>query len=166
MYSCTIKRKSYSKRIINSIEKALPTTMETVMKHAKEIALKNKRGSKDENSILFELNVTNFGIEGKLYTNFDYAMFLEYGTGTEAELPHIGHTETFLKSGFKYWFLPKSIADEKGKEFAPQRLINIEGELFYIMFATKPYPFMRPTAFELEDSAVKIFASAMAKELR
>ncbi len=166
MYSCTIKRKSHSKKIIKNIEKSLPTAMEMVMKHAKEIALKNKRGSKDENSILFEITVNNNGVEGRLYTNFDFALFLEYGTGTKAEMPHIGHTETFINSGYTYWFLPKEVADSRGAEFSPQRLINIQGQLFYIMLPSKPYPFMRPTAFDLEDSAVKIFAKSMAKELR
>lgn len=166
MLSCQIKRRDRSKEIIKRIEKAVPIAIEEVMKYAQETALKHKRGSRDSESILFEISINNGVATGRLYTNFDYAMFLEYGTGTEAEMPHIGHTETFIKSGYRYWFLPKAVADSRGKEFAPQRLINIGGELFYIMFATKPFPFMRPTAFDLEDSAVRIFAEAIRKELK
>lgn len=166
MISCKIKRKKSKVDIIDRIEKGLPNAMEEVMKLAKETALSHKRGSKDNDSILFEIKSDGNGITGRLYTNFDWAMFLEYGTGTKAELPHIGHTETFKKSGYRYWFLPKAVADSKGKEFSPERLINIGGELFYMMFSTQPYPFMRPTAFELEDRAVQVFAKALAEELR
>lgn len=166
MLSTSIKVKNNYKKVINKLEKSYPIAMEQLMLYAKEIALKNKRGNKDEDSILFEITVTNNCITGRLYTNFDYAMFLEYGTGTKAEMPHIGTTETFIKSGYRYWFLPKEVADSKGKEFSPQRLINIKGKLFYIMFSTQPFPFMRPTAFELENKAVKIFAEEIVKQLR
>jgi len=165
MFSASIKVKDKTKNIINNLEKSYQIAMENLMKTAKEIALRNKHGSKDEDSILFEITVTKDSITGRLYTNFDYAMFLEYGTGTEAEMPHIGHTETFINSGYRYWFLPKEVADAKGKEFNPQRLINIKGKLFYIMFSTKPFPFMRPTAFELEDKAAKMFAESIVEQI-
>lgn len=166
MFSCEIKRKSYTKEVVSRIESKLPNAMENLMQYAKEVALRNKRGNKDSNLILFEIFVENKEVKGRLYTNFDYAMFLEYGTGTEAEMPHIGHTKTFMESGYRYWFLPKEVADSKGKEFSPQRLINIKGELFYMMFATQPHPFMRPTAFDLENNATKIFADALREEIR
>lgn len=158
-----IKRKSYSKSIIKDVEKKLPSAMEVLMEFAKKEALKNKRGDKDSSLILFEITAKNREVTGRLYTNFDYALFLEYGTGTKAEMPHIGHTETFKESGYTYWYLPKDIADAKGLDFSSSRLINIKGELFYIMYATQPYPYMRPTAFELENSAAKIFADALRK---
>ena len=166
MFSCEIKRKSYTKEVVSRIESKLPNAMENLMQYAKEVALRNKRGNKDSNLILFEIFVENKEVKGRLYTNFDYAMFLEYGTGTEAEMPHIGHTKTFMESGYRYWFLPKEVADSKGKEFSPRRLINIKGELFYMMFATQPHPFMRPTAFDLENNATKIFADALKEGLR
>lgn len=159
-----IKRKSYSKSIIKNIEKKLPSAMEALMEFAKKEALKNKRGDKDSSLILFEITVQNGEVTGRLYTNFDYALFLEYGTGTKAEMPHIGHTETFKESGYTYWYLPKELADSRGLDINSSRLINIKGELFYIMYATQPYPFMRPTAFELESNATKIFAEALKED--
>ncbi len=159
-----IKRKSYSKSIIKNIEKKLPSAMEALMEFAKKEALKNKRGDKDSSLILFEITVQNGEVTGRLYTNFDYALFLEYGTGTKAEMSHIGHTETFKESGYTYWYLPKELADSRGLDINSSRLINIKGELFYIMYATQPYPFMRPTAFELESKATKIFAEALKED--
>lgn len=166
MLSSSIKVKNNYSKVLKRLENSYPVAMEQLMKYAKQIALKNKRGSKDDDSILFEITVTKNTITGRLYTNFDYAMFLEYGTGTEAEMPHIGKTDTFIQSGYRYWFLPKDVADSRGKEFSPQRIINIQGKQFYIMFATKPFPFMRPTAFQLENEAVKIFAKEIINQMR
>lgn len=165
MYQVTINRKSNSKKIIDDIKKQMPNAMEKVMSFAKSEALKRKRGNKNTDLILFEITMENNIITGRLYTNFDYALFLEYGTGDKAEMPHIGHTETFKKSGYKYWFLPKEIADDRGLKLNESRLISIEGNLFYIMFATTPYPFMQPTAFELENNATKIFAKALIENI-
>ena len=154
-----------SKDLYNSIQKGVSKGMEGALKHGKEVALQNKRGSRDNDSILYEIIIGDSSIEGRVYTNFDYALFLEFGTGTKSELDHIGHTETFKKSGYRYWLLPKEVADAKGKEFAPERVININGNLFYLMFATQPYPFMRPTAFDMENNTLKIFADAIRKEI-
>jgi len=165
---CTIKTKSYFKDVDKAIADGIRDGMENAMKHGQEVALSHKRGSKDTDLILYEISRENGVIKGKLYTNFDYALFLEYGTGIKADgtLPHIGHTKTFKESGMRYWFLPKEIADAKGKEFSPQRLININGELFYIMYATQPYPFMQPTAFDLENNIAEIFVRAIEERLK
>ena len=38
--------------------------------------------------------------------------FDEYGTGLNAQLPHIGKTPTFIASGYKYWYMPTTIAQQ------------------------------------------------------
>lgn len=167
MLSCKVKVKTKN-NVVNRINQALPKAMEKVMESGQEEALKNKRGSKDKGIIPYEIKTQKDIVIGRLYTDFEHAPFLEYGTGDKADgtLPHIGHTSTFKASGMKYWYLPKELADVKGKEFTPQRIIVIDGKQFYLMFATKPYPFMRPTAFFLEDKAIKILAEQIEKQLR
>ena len=162
---CEVKTKSTAKRYIRKLEKKLPNAMEELMQHAKKVALEHKRGSKDENLILFEIRVEGNKVKARLYTNFDYAMFLEYGTGTEAKMPHIGKTKTFLASRYRYWFLPKEVADSKGREFTNKEVINIKGKLFYLMTPQEAHPFMQPTAFDLENNAARIFGGALIKEL-
>lgn len=165
MLNCEIKVKDSKVDIAKRIEQSLPSVMEIILKRAQEIALKNKRGEKSNDCILFEITIQNGCVSGRLYTNFDYALFLEYGTGTLAEMPHIGHTETFKNSGYTYWYLPKRIADERGQSFNPNRLISIKGKWFYIMYPTKPYPFMRPTTFELENNVLAWFTNALKEKL-
>lgn len=153
---------------IKNIDKILPNALEEVLKKGQELALNNKRGNKDQSLIQYEMQNTKEGVKGRIFTTFDYAPFLEYGTGIKSDgtLPHIGVTKTFKESGMKYWFMPKAVADKKGMAMNASRLINIKGELFYIMFATQPYPFMRPTAFALETLASKILAEYLKKNLR
>lgn len=143
--------KSFEKKmeaIINKLPEATKYGVEDSLKNTQEKALKNKRGNKDEKMIPIELLDFDKGkVVGRVYTNkdlFSYAPFLEFGTGTEAELPHIGKTKTFIQSGFRYWYLPVEKVD---RQFSPERIVVIGGQQFYLMFATRPYPFMRPASF-------------------
>lgn len=135
-------------KILQELPKRAENGMNNALKNTQEKALTNKRGSKDERLIPYEIVEANSKqIIGRVYTDkdlFDYAPFLEFGTGTKAEKPHIGKTKTFIESGYKYWYLP---VEKANREFSPSRIINIDGNLFYIMYATQPYPFMRPASF-------------------
>lgn len=145
------------------IEEQIVDGMTTALKDSKSFALSQKKGSKADNLMLTSLTKEAQEIVGKLYTNFSYASFLEFGTGTYAELPHIGTTKTFLESGYRYWYLPKEKVDAMGKEFAPQRLITLNDKQFYIMYAQQPHPFMRTTAFNRKYLNVEEIAKSIRK---
>lgn len=174
MISATIKRKNNYNHILKRIEDAVPIALNEVMKYGQNVALQKKRGSKEANLIPFEITVEGKTFTGKLHTNFAYAMFLEYGTGTFAELPHIGKTRLFKFSNFYCWYAP---ADAIKRQYSDEQFIDINGQMFsmnaymngkkYVMvFSSQPYPFMRPAAFELEEKAVKIFADKLKEQLR
>lgn len=166
MLTCTIKKskKVSIEKKIQSLRNNLPIAMQKIMEHGQQTALNNKVGSKDKRLIPFIIEKNGDKLKGTLYTNFDYASFLEYGTGTYAELPHIGTTKTFEKSGYRYWYLPKEKADAKGVKISPNRLITIGDNQYYIMYAQPSKPFMRPTAFDLEKSAVDILKYELRKK--
>lgn len=134
-------------KIIRELPKRAEIGLNQALENTQEKALSNKRGFKDKKLILYEIvERTTNQVIGRVYTDkdlFSYAPFLEYGTGTKAEKPHIGKTKTFIESGYQYWYLP---VEKASREFSPQRVINIKGKLFYIMYATRPYPFMRPAS--------------------
>ena len=163
-----VSSKSNVDKIVNNLDNSILNAVEKVLQEGQQIALQNKRGDKSDKLIQYEVNKTNLGAEGRIYTTFDYAPFLEYGTGYKSDgtLPHIGVTKTFKASGMRYWYLPKRIADASGISFNPDRIVIIKGEEFYIMYASKPYPFMRPTAFTLETKAVDIFKNELLKSIK
>lgn len=64
---------------------------------------------------------------------------IENGTGIYALEPHIGHTKTFIQSGYQYWFVPaKSVKEAIGKK------ITIGDSEFYIAKAQPSRPHFRP----------------------
>lgn len=153
-------------QIIKQLPKRIEIGTNNALENIQEKALSNKRGSKDKRLIPIEiLDADKKSVVGRVYTDktlFSYAPFLEFGTGTKAELPHIGKTKTFILSGYRYWFLPVEKVDRK---FAPERMINIGGELFYIMFATKPYPFMRPASMSSRQESADYINEEIGKLL-
>ncbi len=152
MYNCTIRRNKTKKEIYSVIENALPYAMEKVMEHGQSIALNSKVGSKNKDLIQYKIEKKGQYVEGKLFTNFKHSAFLEFGTGKLADgtLPHIGHTKTFFLSDMKYWWIPPDLSED--------------GE-WHLAFAQAPKPFMRPTAFELEDSAKEIIAKEIVEAI-
>lgn len=140
---------------MNTIKKNLIKYAEdginNALKESKEYALAHKKGSKESNLFLIDLNKKAQEIIGRLYTNKDsffYAPFLEWGTGSKLDSdgpgPMPAHTKTYNLTFGEMWFLP---VEKANKKLNNKIWTNEDGEQFYIMFATQPYPFMRPTAF-------------------
>lgn len=151
-------------KLIKGLPENTKLGIEDALGNTQEKALDNKRGKKDKKMIPIEIIDFNKNqVVGRVYTDkdlFNYAPFLEFGTGTKAELSHIGKTKTFIASGYRYWFLP---VDKVDRAFSPERIINIGGELFYIMFATQPYPFMRPASFSSREENANLVDERIGK---
>lgn len=161
--------KSFEKKmetIIKKLPEATKMGVNDSLKNTQEKALQSKRGNKDEKLIPIEILDFDKGkVVGRVYTDkdlFSYASFLEFGTGTKAELPHIGKTATFIASGYRYWLLPVEKVD---RQFSPQRIIAIKGKQFYLMFATKPHPFMRPASFSSRQENANLVNERIGKLL-
>ncbi len=160
---------NFEKKMETFIKKLPETTklgVKDALENTQETALKYKRGQKDEKAIPIKIvDFDKYKVVGRVYTDknlFSYASFLEFGTGTKAELPHIGKTKTFIASGYRYWFLPVEKVD---KQFSPERMIEINGQHYYIMFATKPHPFMRPAAFSSRQENANLINERIGKLL-
>ena len=153
--------------ILSELPNSAKSGVEDALKNLQKKALDNKRGSKDEKMIPVEIvDFDKMKVVGRVYTDkdlFSYASFLEFGTGTKAELEHIGTTKTFIESGYQYWLLPVEKVDRK---FAPERMINIKGNMFYIMYATRPYPFMRPASFSSRKENAELIKKKIAYMLK
>ena len=56
--------------------------------------------------------------------------FAEYGTGLNAELPHIGKTPEFINSGYHHWHMPLDVAYKynNGKTYTEG---NVAGHFMY-----------------------------------
>lgn len=161
------KLNSFYKKMDNigtNIKKATVGGLEKGLTGIQKMALDYKRGKKQ--GILIEVTDKDNKLVGRVYTDKEllpHAMFLEFGTGTFAELPHIGTTKTFIKSGFKYWYLP---VEKAQRNFGDNRRISIQGQDYFIMFAQQPSPFMRPAGFQGKDIAVDEVRKSISEFLK
>lgn len=150
--------------IEKNINKHIEVGLEAGLKEIQKMAYQYKKGKKE--GILIEVTNKNRQIVGRVYTDKDimpWALFLEFGTGTYAELPHIGKTKTFYASGFQYWYLP---IDKAERNFGDDRKINLYGKEFYVMYAQQPKPFMRPAGFNGRDKVADEVKKAINEFLK
>jgi len=161
-------KKFYSKteNILSKIEKGSKKGVNDACANTQKAALDKKRGSKNKDMIPFNVISDNKYITtGRIYTDkkqFSYASFLEFGTGILAEREHIGKTKTFIESGYRYWYLPV----EKANRTLNNPIVEIQGTLFYIMYSTQPFPFMRPAGFQERKNNVQIIKNKIKEEMR
>ena len=94
-----------------------------------------------------ETVIENGVIKTSIYTDLTSEMdpsivigrMIEHGTGIYALEEHIGHTETFIKSGYRYWYVPAtSVKRPIGQ------LININGTEFYVAKPQRARPHFLP----------------------
>lgn len=168
------KAKSLENKLLNIIKKlpsAAKVGVEASIEATKREALKNKKGSKNENMILTKiLDANNEKVIGRVFTNkdlFSFAPFLEYGTGTYAEMPHIGKSKTFLESGFRFWYAPATSVNKSYSltdfmivdgVFYPM-ITQFHGKTYVMCFEQKSRPFMRPAGVYSREEAKKIIST-------
>ena len=85
-----------------------------------------------------------------------YSLILEYGSGIYAEKEHIGKTDTFIATGYMYWYVPEEEAPEL-IEYPYERIETSEGVLYKVYGQTPKHIY--------EDSA-KIIENNVARWVR
>lgn len=170
MYSIKCNKKKLNslenkmKKISKSIAKSTMEGVQEALKNTQTLAIRIRKG--ESSGILTELvEINSNKVKGRVYTdkvNFFWATFLEYGTGEYAQLPHIGTTPTFIKSGYEYWFIPVSKVDKR--LYYP--IIEIQEQQFYIAHGVQPKPFMTPAGIQTREQNVEIIKKAIKSMIR
>lgn len=80
-----------------------------------------------------------------------YGLIIEYGSGTHAELEHIGTTPKFQESGFEYWYVPDEIAPRLG-EYKYKTIITETGETLYMVYGQNPKHIYTDAAREISEN--------------
>lgn len=136
--------------------------MDNLCSYTQKEAVSNLGGQDDD--IKYDIKPTKDGYQGIVHTDFEGPAFVEFGTGRKAEMPHIGKTYTFRRTGFYFWYAP---ADKVSRNYKDTDYFEFDGEMFpmnaymddkkYVMvFESDPKPFMRPAFVELENNAERI----------
>lgn len=149
--------------ICDNITPSIMKGVQDALKNTQTLAIRLRKG---EGTILTELvNINSGEVKGRVFTdkvNFFWAVFLEYGTGQYAQLPHIGTTPTFIKSGYEYWFIPVEKVDKR--LYYP--IIEIQGQQFYLAHGVEARPFMTPAGIQTREQNVKIIKDSVKSMLK
>lgn len=115
----------------------------------------NKYKINDEGILVYN-DVTNA-------SNEHYSLILEYGSGLYAEKNHIGQTETFIASGYMYWFVPE---DEAPDLFAyPYERIETDSGVLYKVYGQTPKHIYEDSAKIIERNVARWIWEYVKKEL-
>lgn len=100
---------------------------------------------------------TIIGSDLKTEDGYFLGRMLENGTGIYALEEHIGDSRTFVKSGYKYWYLP---VDYVNKQIG--RKITLYGKDYYVMHGQPAKPHFVPAY----NSNVKVRKENIAKAIK
>lgn len=150
--SCLSKLTNVAKQLPIAAKQGIKQGLEQTQKAA--IVAKNKVILYPSEILDSEIKVEFIGdgLKGRVYTDGERVLFVEYGTGTEAEMPHIGKTSTFLLSQYTMWLLP---VEKAPMDFGSSRRILIGNREYFMMFPTSPKAFFRTTAFNQREPTIE-----------
>ena len=142
----------------------LPDLTKDILKNIRGYAVKLEKGHNEE-GILCELVDTQTNeVKGRVYTDkiaMPYALFEHFGTGSYAEMEHVGITKHFIESGFTEWFIPVS----KAPKPLPYPIITIQDMQFYIAHGVKANHFMTDAEFQSREENITIADERVKKIL-
>ena len=142
-------------KISNMLPEILPDLTKDILKNIRGYAVKLEKGHNEE-GILCELVDTQTNeVKGRVYTDkiaMPYALFEHFGTGSYAEMEHVGITKHFIESGFTEWFIPVS----KAPKPLPYPIITIQDMQFYIAHGVKANHFMTDAEFQSREENITI----------
>ncbi len=163
---------------LDSLKKKLSSLNETIIEGAvpgfNQSLLKIQRDAKIHapkmdgdlmRSIHIELNQTESGLTGKVYTTNDHAVYVEFGTGpngeaSNAEVP----PGVAIQYKDKGWLVP--VQYFPNYQLYGMTAIEINGELFVPTKGQKAQQYMTPAARMNEKTLTKEVSISVAKKLK
>lgn len=172
-FNCNIKVKHNFKNIDAIIQK-LPQTAkiitEDVLKNIRGYAIRLEKGHNEEGILVEMIDMSTKEVKGKVYADpskfmsngVSYLFFEYFGTGTNAEMEHVGKSKHFLESGYTEWFIPVS----KVEKALPYPVVNIQGMDFYIAHGMKANHFIADAGFKSRNKNAEIVKKKLDEMLK
>lgn len=165
-----LKPKYNFKRIdalINKLKDSIG--IEEVLKNMRGYAIRLERGHNEE-GILVEMVDSNGESKGRLYANpnefmnngISYLFFEYFGTGSKAELPHVGTTKHFIESGYTQWFIPVNKVDRH----LNYPIVTIQGFDFYVAHGVSANHFLEDAEFQSRNENREIIKNKLGSMIK
>ena len=127
----------------------------------------------DDNGLLREsihMKVKNTGkaIEGRVYTNVEYAPYVEYGTGIKGDGTYPYRVEGLtLEYRDSAWYISADkISDKTAQKYHFKKVRGKGGKEYYECYGQKAQPYMYPALKENEKTIKQILKSGVKTKLK
>lgn len=163
-FDCKINVKHNFERL-NALQSSLPETIkesvEDILKNIQGYAIRLERGHNEQGILVELVNASNNEIKGRVYADpnkfmtgegISYLFFEYFGTGSNAEMEHIGKTQHFIESGYTEWFIPVN----KVTRALNYPTITIYDQQFYVAHGSKANHFMGDAEFQSREKNKEI----------
>lgn len=151
------------KKISEILPKMLPDLTTNILKNIRGYAIRLEKGHNSEGILCELVDTQTYEVKGRVYTDkvkMPYALYEHFGTGSFAEMEHVGITKHFIESSFTEWFIPIA----KAPKPLPYPIITINDMQFYIAHGVKANHFMTDAEFQSREENIEI-ADNKVKEL-
>lgn len=173
MASITIKNiGSLTKKLNNIANMELKDTVGKavilVQGQAKELAPTGKGGGAGlKGSIKVAVKTTKDEVEGKVFTNKEYAPYVEFGTGIKGDGTY-PYTVKGLNLTYKGepWYIPVSEIDEDTAEKYHFKLVHGKDMDFYVCYGQPAQPYMYPALKNNEKVIKAMFKDGVITKLK
>jgi HK97 gp10 family phage protein len=173
MASITIKGvDSLTKKLNNIANMEVKDTVNKavllVQGQAKELAPTGKGGGSGlKGSIKVSVKDRDTKIEGRVYTNLEYAPYVEFGTGIKGDGTYPYKVEGLnLTYKGEPWFIPVSEIDSETAEKYHFRLVHGKDQDYYICYGQEAQPFMYPALKNNEKVIKDMFKNGVKTKLK
>lgn len=119
-------------------------------------------------SIHMQVKSTGTELQGRVYTNKEYAMYVEFGTGIKGDGTYPYKIKGLnLEYKDEPWFIPVSKMDaETAERYHFQKVFGKDGAEYYICYGQKAQPYLYPAMKENEKTIKKMFRDGVKTKLK
>ncbi len=153
----------HDKAVLKAADKELKLKTKKIQADAKRLAPSNVGTLR--NSIMAEVTETKEGLQGRVFTNNESAMFVEYGTGPAGKgtAKHIPKDAVLVYRDSSWWVNVKDFPDYHRYGFTP---IEIGSETYIRTKGQKAQQFMGPAAHKHKATIGKDLMESIVNEMR
>ena len=119
-------------------------------------------------SIKMKVKDTGKELQGRVYTNKKYAMYVEFGTGIKGDGTYPYEIDGLnLTYESEPWFIPASKMDaETAERYHFQKVYGKNGAEYYICYGQEAQPYMYPALKENEKTIKRMFKDGVKTKLK
>lgn len=152
-----------------AMEKAVNASCKMVQREARLLCpvFQGGGGGELRQSIKTSVEKQSEAVVGMVYTNKEYAAYVEFGTGPKGEENHAGispvYTPAYVQSP---WWIHESHVDKAAAEAYHWFCLETKDGKFYQSTGQPAQPFMYPALKNNEERATRNIANYLAREIK